>query len=190
MNSHPTRKELILAARLDSAAVGKHLAGCSWCYLYFGLLAKYQFAGQLPLAHAPQSWIDKAVFIAGKPDRTKGLKSLIAGLSFDSWAIPALEGVRGETMSQERRVRFETADQKFDLRAEHHRNRWNFTAKITDSEGHNVDCTLVAGKKELLSDEHGFYQWTSVSPPLEFRLVTAEDEIKIPELSWKKPQPE
>lgn len=190
MNSHPTRKELILGAQGIGAIAKKHLAGCSWCHLYFGLLAKYQFSGELPLPNAPQSWIDKAVLIAAMPNRIGKLKSIIAGISFDSWARPVLQGVRGETMRQERRILFETADTKFDVRAEYRRNHWDFTAKVTDAAGNIADCTLMVGKKVLTADEQGFYQWSSARPPQEFRLLTDEEEIEIPELSWKKSRPE
>lgn len=189
-NTHPTRKELILAVRLGGADVGKHLTDCSWCHLYFGLLTKYPLAGELPFSNAPLSWIEKAISIAAKPDRARGLKSLIARISFDSWARPVPEGVRGEALILERRLRFDAANKTFDLRAEYRQNHWDFTAQITDREGKIVDGTLLAGKKELNADEQGFYQWSSVRPPQKVKLLTDEDEIEIPELSWKKSRPE
>ncbi len=190
MNSHPTRKKLIGAARGSSTVPKEHLADCSWCHLYFALLTKYQLAGELPFTNAPQAWIDKAVLIAAKSGRWKGLKKFIAGLSFDSWSGSIPEGVRGEAMLQERRLLFESGHNLFDLRAERRRNRWDFTAQITDRQGKTIDCTLLAGTKELSADELGFYQWSSVKPPQKFELITEAGVIVIPELSWKKSRAE
>jgi len=190
MNSHPTRKELIIAARTGSAIPKEHLGSCGWCNEYFELLRLFEFAGELPLVDAPQSWINRAVTVAEKPDKLKTLKSLVASIAFDSWSMPVPQGIRGETLMQERRISFGAANKTLDLRAEHRKNRWDFTARITDQSGHPVDCTLVVGKRELKADDAGFYQWSSVRPPKSFKLLTVEGEIETPELSWKKSQPE
>lgn len=187
---HPTRKELIAASRSSGTTVEKHLPKCNWCDLYFELIKRYSFTGEVPLTSAPQSWIDKAVSIAVKTEKIQSLKSLVARIAFDSWAMPMPEGVRGETMIQERRLRFEVNDKSFDVRAEYRRNHWDFTARITDPQGQPIKGKLLAGKKELMADENGFYQWSSKKPPKGLELLIERDRIEIPELSWKKFRPE
>lgn len=185
MKDHPNRQELISAARTGGEKFSKHLKDCDWCRTFFELSQKYQVAGELQLEDAPQNWVAQAVALAEKETITGKLKSLVATLTFDSWSMPLPAGVRGEGLLQERRIRFEIQDKKLDLRAEHRRNRWDFVARVTDSEGRHVECTLLAGKKELTADKDGFYQWSSVRPPVKFSILTKEGELKTPELSWK-----
>lgn len=185
-NFHPNRNEIIIAAKGSSAAIKNHLADCDWCSLYFEFLSRFQSAGLLPLNNAPQAWIERAVAIASERSLAGEFKRLAAKITFDSWAMPLPQGVRGEVLIQERRIRFEANDKLFDLRAEHRKKHWDFTAKVTDRAGHAVDCTLIAGKKELEADENGFYQWTSIKPPSDLKIKTETGEIIIPELKWKK----
>ncbi|HEX2897856.1 MAG TPA: hypothetical protein VHP63_07395, partial [candidate division Zixibacteria bacterium] len=58
-NFHPSRSELIIAAKSSSSAVKKHLADCDWCHMFFELLSRFQTAGQLPLVSAPPAWIER-----------------------------------------------------------------------------------------------------------------------------------
>ncbi len=185
-NFHPSRSELIQAARQSSPVFEKHMAACNWCQLYLELLTRFQMAGQLPFVSAPEAWVNRAVSIAAKSGLMGDIKRLVARITFDSWAMPVPEGARGEALIQERRIRFEANDKLFDLRAEHRKNHWDFTAKVTDRGGLAVDCTVIAGKKELSADKNGFYQWTSIKPPRDFKIVTETDEIVVPELMWKK----
>ena len=190
MISHPTRKELILAARGDAVIDNAHIAGCDWCSLYFELFSKFPLAGELPLVSAPKPWIEKAMAVAEIPAKSTVLKSLVARLSFDSWSMPAPEGVRGAGVFEERRICFEVSGKIFDLRAEHRQNRWDFTAKITDKLGIPADWVVTVGNEEHFPDTDGFYQWSSVRPPKKIRLLSDDGEIETPELSWKKSRQE
>ena len=188
MNSHPTRKDLILAARGAGIIANAHIAGCSRCSLYFELYSKFPLAGELPLVSAPKSYIEKAIAVAGKSAKSSLLKSLVARLSFDSWAMPVPEGVRGAGVFEERRICFEVSGKTFDLRAEHRQNRWDFTAKITDKSGMPANWAVMVGNVEHSPDIDGFYQWSSVRPPKKILLHSDEGEIETPEITWKKPR--
>ncbi|MGH8015101.1 MAG: hypothetical protein ACREBV_02815 [Candidatus Zixiibacteriota bacterium] len=186
MKSHPARQELLAAIRSGENTYKEHFSVCNWCGLYFELLSKFELAGEIPFPSAPNVWVKKAVAIAAEAEKTDLLKSTIARIVFDSWAAPAAVGIRGEALVQERRLRMEAPKISFDLRAERRKNHWDFTARITDEQGKVIKGTLMAGKKELKADEDGFYQWSSARPPQDFRLLTSEGEIEIPELTWKK----
>jgi hypothetical protein len=186
MKNHPERSELIRAARTVSSGFAEHLSSCEWCRDFCELLRVYHVAGALPLADAPQYLIEKALAVSQRAGVGRKLKSLAAKLIFDSWSMPLPAGVRSEGLLQERRIRFEISDKTLDLRAEHRQNHWDFVARVTDSQGEAVDCTLIAGKKELTVNEDGFYQWSSVRPPAKFKLRTGQNELETPELSWKK----
>ncbi len=181
---------MILAARGAGGIVKGHLAECSWCGLYFEFLSRYPLAGELPLVDAPRIWIKKAIAVGTKPAIGVELKSLVAKLSFDSWAMPVPEGIRGAGIMEERRVCFEAAGKTFDLRAEHKQNRWDFTAKITDETGIATEWALMIGQEEHIPNADGFYQWSSVRPPKKIRLRSEQNEIETPELSWKKSRQE
>lgn len=185
MKNHPNRKELIMAAKSGSNEYSEHFKSCDWCRTYFEMLKEFHVAGVLPLVDAPKNWVNKAAAVGDKVSVSRKLKSLVAILTFDSWAMPQPAGVRSEGVMQERRVRFEISGKIFDLRAEHRRNKWDFVARVTDGSGKSVDCTIVTGKKELNSNEDGFYLWSSVRPPSKFKLLTETGELEIPELSWK-----
>lgn len=189
MNSHPTRKELILAARGAGTIANAHIAECNWCRLYFELYSIFPLAGELPLASAPHAWIEKAIAIAGKSPKDSPFQSLIARLSFDSWAMPIPEGIRSAGVSEERRVCFEVSGKTFDLRAEHRQNRWDFTAKITDKSGIPANWAVKVGNVEYSPDLDGFYQWSSVRPPKKISLLSDKSEIETPEITWKKSRP-
>jgi len=186
MISHPSRKELILAARGAGTIAQAHLDECNWCSLYFEFYTKFSLAGELPLVSAPKSWIEKAIAVGKKPAKSSPIESLVARLLFDSWAMPVPAGVRGAGVFEERRVCFEALGKTFDLRAEHRQNRWNFTAKITDKSGIPADWAVLVGNGEHIPDADGFYQWSSARPPKKIRLLSDRSEIETPELSWKK----
>ena len=179
-----------MAARSAVQIAQAHLAECTWCSLFFELYSKYSLAGELPLVSAPKAWIDKAIGISKKPVKSSLLKSIVARLSFDSWAMPAAAGVRGAGVTDERRVCFEMSGKTLDLRAEHRQNRWDFTAKITDKAGLPADWTLMVGNVEHFPDDAGFYQWSAVRPPKKIKLISDEGEIETPEINWKKSQQE
>lgn len=187
---HPKRKELVRAAKEKGNQFSEHFKSCDWCRIYFELLQRFNATGELPLISAPNQWIEKAISLAERESGFEKIKSLVAKLTFDSWAMPLPAGVRGEGLLQERRLRFDISDKILDLRAENRRNRWDFVAKVTNAEGKSINCTLVAGKKELIANEDGFYQWSSARPPVKFKILTEEGELETPELSWKRSRAE
>ncbi len=190
MHSHPTRTELIAAARGGTAVAGEHLSSCDWCSLYFELYSEFSFAGELALVSAPRSWIDKAMAVAVNSSERSPLKSLFARLSFDSWATAVPQGVRSAGAMEERRVTFDAVGKTLDIRAEHRQNLWEFTAKITDKSGNPAGWILVVGSEKITANEDGFYQWSSVRPPKKFKLLSHDGEFETSELLWKKSRPQ
>lgn len=186
MKNHPSRIELLSALNSSDKRFGSHFKSCDWCRMYYEILSEFPFAGEISLPDAPKPWIEKAALLAKAPEKLKVIKRFIANVVFDSWAVKLPAGVRGETASQERRIKFEGAQNSLDLRAERRKNHWEFTARIRTSEGKDIQGVILAGKKKVLADEDGFYQWSSSIPPKIIKLVISGQEVKYPELSWKK----
>ena len=192
MTKHLTRTELITAAKKRTPEIDEHLQACHECQELFSLLVNYDVAGKLRLPDAPAGWIAKAIAV-GEPvsaiaAAANKVRTLVAALVFDSWASPQPVGVRGEHTSADRRVRFETDDFTFDLRAEQQNNNWAFVAQVVSKGPTSPNISLQADRKELHVDSSGLYQWTGNRPPKKITLKSDDLLIEIPELSWKKPR--
>ncbi|GEM_PF-749423 len=184
---HFTRKELLEMARDKNRKLPRHLKDCPECRQEWELLQAFPVAGQLPLPDAPSGWIEKAVAL-GKKDRLLGkLKTLIAELTFDSWKIPQPVGVRGDALQDQRRLRFQADKIGVDIRAEHADEGWVFVGQLSGVE--IGEAVLKVGKRTVQPDPHGFYQWSSKTPPGEIFLQAGEASIKLPKIKWTKSKP-
>jgi hypothetical protein len=188
MNDHPERKDLLAAVKAGDNRLAGHFSHCQWCNLYFQLLSKYPFAGEISLPHAPFSWIEMAASLAVKHQKLKAIKSQIASIVFDSWTASLASGLRGDAAPQERRVKLESANFSLDLRAERRKSNWDFTARVTSPDSEVVRGTILAGRYKVMADENGFYQWSSAVPSKTLKLQIEEQVIDFPELSWKNPR--
>ncbi|MBK7092257.1 MAG: hypothetical protein IPH59_11165 [bacterium] len=186
MKLHLTRQQLIKAARGQQVTVSGHLQECAECRELVSLLSNYLVAGKLHLPNAPTGWVERAIEIGSKSPLSEKIKSFVARIVFDSWAMPQPLGVRGESVESDRRIRFEHEGVRFDLRVEKQTKGWAFVAQIKG----NIDSTihLEADKKKLLPDSAGLYQWSGSRPPRKITLRSDEFVIELPELTWKKPQ--
>ena len=147
MERHLKRQELIQAARHGGADFADHLDRCTDCADAVALLQRYSVAGRIRLPDAPVGWIENAVRLAHETSVLGRATSLVARLVFDSWLMPQPVGVRGEGLSNDRRVRFENDLVTFDLRAERERKNWSFVAHISGSPG--VDINKNRGTPRL-----------------------------------------
>lgn len=183
---HPTRKELMTAAKSGKENLSAHLAKCTDCRELFELFRAFQVAGEIPLPDAPAGWIAKANQIADAADPFTLLKGVIARLSFDSWTVPAAVGVRSQAVEQDRRLRFEIGPLHLDMRAEQSQTDWEFTAQITSTQSLEHEIILIADKAKIRPNSLGFYQWTSPKPPKQLQLVAGDLQFDLPEMTWKQ----
>ncbi|MFH2056975.1 MAG: hypothetical protein ABIJ61_13535 [bacterium] len=185
MTKHPDRNELIRAARGEGALLQEHLESCQECRLLVELLRTYQVEGELPLPHAPQTWRSRAAAIFQAPGVKAKVKSVLAKLIFDSWATPQPAGVRGLSSAAERRLRFESAEILFDLRAERFERGWAFVAQVTPKVILPAPLILEIGKKREVDAENDLYEWTDPKPPRKISLKSGDLVVQLPELKWR-----
>jgi hypothetical protein len=189
MDKHLKRDELIALARKQSDAPNPHLSECTECREAYELLKSFQMAGRSRLQDAPNGWIEAATALAQKRHVFESVKKTVAALVFDSWASPQPVGVRGQAALGERRMRFESDQVVFDIRAERLAGKWAFVAQVADKSTPPSPIDLSVDKRELQADAVGLVQWTSGRPPKKILLRSRDIEIEIPELSWKKHRP-
>lgn len=184
MKGHYTRDDLLKIIKNPQLKPKGHLAKCESCRQMLELLRRYSFVGQLPLNNAPEGWIRNAISIAEKPGLMEKAKGKLIELVFDSWLAPEPVGVRGAAAMEHRRLRFEKSSITFDLRAEKHKDGWQFIAAAggTERQGRH----LRVDKKDYFPDNSGIYQWSSVKPPRKIELIVDEQLFELPELKWKK----
>lgn len=180
------RQELLKAARGEKIASAKHLASCEECREAVRLLQAFDMAGRLPLNDAPEGWIKRAVAIADKPGLSEKIKRLTARLVFDSWTLPQPAGVRGTYNADHRRLRFEADGFNFDIRAERHKDGWDCIAQVTGSKGAKIPLRLHVGKKRLLPDPGGLYQWSVKIPPKRLTFSFDDTVIELSGLTWTR----
>lgn len=190
MAKHLSRQELIKAVRRRPFVLDGHLKSCAECRDSVILLKAFDVSGCLPLPDAPSPWVERAASLAKKNVGVlEGVKTIMAKLTFDSWAVPRPIGVRGQSSLSDRRIRFESESMVFDLRAERKTTGWAFVAQVT-TEGPAVAPTILEiGKRKLHADPGGLFQWTSSRPLTSVTVRSGNTIIVIPELAWKRPRP-
>lgn len=186
-DKHLSRKQLLQAAR-DPGCVSEHLNECQSCSEAVALLRSFPVAGKESLQDAPQALIDRAIAVAQNLPAAKGSPRRLADIIFDSWLIPQPVGVRGIESLDHRRLRFDAAGIRIDLRAERLKTEWEFIARISGLGRKDIGPRLLVGKKSVFSDPRGFYLWKSKRPPKKLILHIGGSVIELPELSWKKPR--
>lgn len=182
MSSHLNRHDIANAAA-DPRPYEKHLEQCPSCRLQLELYQLAQ-AGEV-LLDAPAQVVQQARLI-GRPSRQPVLASLVARLTFDSWADLALAGVRGLGPEKERRLRFETDDIRFDIRIEKTAAKWVLAAQIKDLAHSECNYTIHSGSRRVSRRSDSFYIWSESRPPKSLRLVSPETTIVLPEIAWNK----
>lgn len=184
--NHLTRQEIIEAARAQEITSNVHVADCADCRELVSLFRSFVVAGVKHFPEPPIGWVERAIAIGAGIVAVGKLRSFLAKVVFDSWAMPQPIGVRGESVESDRRLRFETESVMLDLRAEKQTRGWAFVAQVKGPAGCSVQ--IEADKKKLLPDSVGLYQWSGSRPPRKITLRSDEFVIELPELSWKKPQ--
>ncbi len=182
MDKHLSRRELLKAARNE--AVFPHLDECAECREAAEMLREFLVAGNIPLENPPEGWVTKAAAIARKEPRAR--KKGIAELIFDSWAAPKPVGVRGSDSLMDRRLRFESKELLFDLRAEKKKSGWSFVAQVHSLGGTDKHSRIQIGKNIIDHDAVGIFQWSSPRPPKKINLLVNDSIVEIPELIWRK----
>jgi hypothetical protein len=148
------------------------------------MLRAFNASNRLPLANAPRAWIERAMKLGQKETVSKRTVQILAELVFDSWTVPHPVGVRGEAVTDNRRLRFECPEIIFDLHAEHGDSEWAFVAQAI---GSGAEVTKIRiGRRTIVPDGAGIYQWSSNRPPKKLSLVTEQKVIDLPELIWKR----
>jgi hypothetical protein len=182
-----TRKQLLEHALGKSNTESKHVKECPECREWITMLKNFYMADRPVLPDAPKSWVEKAVALARSPQNFRDKFVSMARKIFDSWAMPIPEGVRGESLFDTRRVRFQASKgMVLDLQAEFRNNQWEFVARLIGKKEPGV--ILKVGKAAIGSDEAGFYQWSGKKPPRKISILFEKSLVELPELKWVRPK--
>ncbi len=152
------------------------------------MLRAFDMAGEIPLQDAPNGWIKRAAAIADKPGLSEKIRRLTARLVFDSWTLPQPAGVRGTYNADHRRLRFEAAGLNFDIRAERHKHGWECVAQVSGSTAEKTPLRLHVGRKHILPDSGGLYQWSVKTPPKKLTFSYDDTIIDLSGLTWTRPR--
>lgn len=182
------RQELIQAARGRKIGAAKHLDTCKECREAIRLLKVFDLAGELPLTDAPAPLVERAIAVVAGQGLVEKVRRLAAQLVFDSWMLPRPAGVRGACPSGHRRLRFKARDLIFDVRAERYKSEWICIAQVTGGTDSRLPILLRVGRKQILPDSSGMYQWSAKTPPRKLTFNADDVIIELPELAWQKPR--
>jgi hypothetical protein len=164
-----------------------HVAECAECREWIGMLKSFYMGDREALPDAPKSWIDKAVALAKNQHSLKDRILSIAQKIFDSWAMPIPAGVRGESLFDTRRIRFQAPEgMVLDLQAEFRNHQWEFIARIIG--GREPGIILKVGKATINTDDAGFFQWSGKRPPRKIVILSEKSLIELPEIKWVRPR--
>lgn len=184
---HLTRKQLLQEAAKPETDRAGHLRECAECREALELLRVYRMAGRAPLPEPPSAWVTRARLISSASGSAlRAVRDLVAGLVFDSWAMPQPVGVRGQATLGQRRISFAAEDILFDLRAEQHKGEWRFVAQATAAG--RATGELISDRRVLLPDRDGIYQWSAPRPPRKMVLQIENTRVTLPELTWTRPR--
>lgn len=180
--AYPDRPTIIKAARAGDESLLGRLTEAD--RLLFFLYRDFPLAGEPMLSSAPENWVRKAMAIPEADTQPSLVRRLAGVLTFDSWASLPAVGTRSSAID-ERRLRFAADQLTLDIRAEHHRRTWQFTARVYGLGADAVAPTLVVEDSEVFADTDGFYHWTSPTPPVRISLKSPSYLIELAEISWQ-----
>ena len=182
----------------DAAAIATHTASCSACADVTGWYGRVRGITASDDSIAPPSWVLKrAVRIfdsqrRSSPGLTERIGQVIASLVFDSFARPALAGVRS-TETANRQLLYRAGDYSVDLqiaRAEH----WQLDLIGQVLEGGQTSFESVSGLKlditrgggvvfSAVTDEMGEFNVSGIEPGVyDLRVQLPEGSITLPDV--------
>lgn len=183
---HPTRQELIAAARTGKVWFASHLHTCVECRDLFSLFRAFPLAGEPLLQSAPSAWVARASSIA-ESKVSALVRKLTASLTFDSWTLTPALGVRGPQTGK-RRLQFSVEDTTIDLQAVHKADRWQMTARVVPEQAEFTAYQLTVNRQSIFPDSQGYFVWSAARPPIRLSIRSNERIITFPKLSWGAPK--
>ena len=103
---------------------------------------------------------------------------------FDSWADGGV-ALRDTTAGHVRRLRIGAGKLGLDLVAERQADGWQFTARALSGKKVAHDYVLKVGKKRLLPQSGGYYEWRARSVPRTLEMISETDHILCEQIVWR-----
>lgn len=186
-SEHLERAHLV-SGKVIAAKGQSHLDECDYCSSLRSLLKYFNTPGAKQLSLTPRITREAAYDIGAnqKPRQVRSrFHQLAAKMEFDSWALPAVSGVRTSSVIPARQMRFETDGATVDLRAERIGERWSFVAEVK-SQVSEQEFVVFTGKKKIAPNSLGMFEWESLRPPKQLTFKSDLLEITIPDISWQR----
>ncbi|HSH00038.1 MAG TPA: hypothetical protein VLB27_08310 [candidate division Zixibacteria bacterium] len=113
----------------------------------------------------------------------KAKRATSGQIAYDSWAgAPA--NLRAATDGHIRNVILEAGVVQLDLVGEFRASRWDFVARVYRGGDVSHDFALQAGRKKLLPDSCGFFNWTSSSVVRRLKLLSLTEALTFELAKW------
>lgn len=200
----PSFEQLVdfLDQRLDETeaeAVATHITGCSACASVTGWYERVRLITASDVSIAPPSWVLKRavrIFDTKKLRQTPGLTErigqAIASLVFDSFARPALAGVRS-TETANRQLLYRAGDYSVDLQiAPSERSTLDLIGQVLKEgepsfesvSGLKLDIARSGGVVfSAITDEMGEFKVSEIEPGVyDLRVQLPEGSITLPDI--------
>ncbi len=118
-------------------------------------------------------------------DRNPGAVWSSGEIVYDSWAEGPPVGLRRAVDGHIRLLRLKAGRITLELVAERRRLDWGFVARVYHSRQVAHDFVLQVGRRRLLADSGGYYQWTTSLVPRTIRLLSHRGNLAFERLSWQ-----
>ena len=180
---HPTRAQMLAAARSGPGRLRGHLQRCAECLKWFEMLRRFSPAGSAglmaPSEDAVERWINVSLLAPPPSLRTKSSGRVVC----DSWRErPA--AVRDRPEGLVRRLRLAAPDLDLEIVGEQRRREWRFIARVYRGRTAAGDFVLRAGRQRVVPGGDGFLTWSSSRPPRTVVLISPDREIRFENVSW------
>lgn len=180
---HPSRAQLVAAAKTSSHRLQRHLQRCAECRELYGLLQRFPLAGspslETPAEDAILRWTNVPLLAAPPTGRAEVSGRIV----FDSWQERP-GAVRDLPEGLVRRLRLAARDLVLEIVGERRRQGWQFIARIYRDRHPVNDFALKAGRKRLLPGEDSFFAWSSAQPPRTVELLSSDERILFEKVVW------
>jgi len=186
--SHPSRQQMIMAAKTDTVPFAAHLNRCRVCHELFEYLSLANDPGDLVDWEAAEELIDKCARIPLLVESRTSARHFAGSVDYDSWSqLPAAQ-LRDAAQGLERRLSMSAAGVTLEVVAERRPRGWDFVARAY-RQGNVVSSEFVlhVGREELLSGSVGCFTWSSLRPPMKLQLCSPDERIEFKGLKSESP---
>ena len=184
VDEHPTRQQLLQAARTGRVPFRRHLERCEACAQTLEHLTTLAAMERAPLEEPSEDALERMMAAPLLADARRSGKNRSGRLTFDSWADLSRAQLRDLGKGAERRLTLEAGTVVLKLVAQRRGYDWEFTGRVYVDGRASSDYVLRVGRRDLVPETHACYFWKSSRPPRRLKLASPETTIDFGSLTW------